>query len=178
MHQVAAVGSAGGVRYALQRLMEHGTVEGERVGGSVLYSLNRDHLTFPALDAAFEHLDVRRSFEDRVDSVRAEHYSAGHADPLPIVALFGSVARDDARLDSDVDLLVVVPNRDARDERFADALATRVRRWTGQDVQTYLTTPAALAAARTAGDPIVASFRRDARVVAGGALDPYLTGAA
>lgn len=175
--QVARVADAGArtsVRYALLRLVEHGIVHAERVGGSVLYSLNRAHLTFPALDAAFEALDVHRALEDRVHSLRGQHYGPGSTDPLPIVAVFGSVARGEARLDSDVDLLVLVRNRDEQDEGFADALREQMQGWTGQVVQTYVATPEALEEGRRVDDPIIESFRRDARVIVGGSLTPYL----
>ena len=64
-----------------------------------------EHFGFAAIDAAFSALDPWTQFRSRVTEVVAEH---GPDDPLSVtVAVFGSVARGEARLDSDVDLVVV-----------------------------------------------------------------------
>ncbi|MDM8085081.1 nucleotidyltransferase domain-containing protein [Cellulomonas cellasea] len=145
-----------------------------RVGGSVLYDLNRAHLTFPAIDAAFQHLDPWHELRSRTAGVIDLHYPDPDLAATVSVAVFGSVARGDADLESDMDLLVVTPLLDENAQAFADDLALQARRWTGQDVQIYLTTSAHLADARVAGDPIIDTLRADARPLAGQDVTPLL----
>lgn len=171
--QVARVspdGSVRGIRYALHRLVEHGIVTARGAGAAVLYGLNTDHLLFPAVDAAFTALHPHEQLRQRIEALLERPYGPDRV----TVALFGSVARRDARLDSDMDLLVVVPEIDERAEALRTALVDGVRSWTGQAVGVYLTTPARLTEAAGAGDPIVESFRRDAQTLVGPAVSLYL----
>ncbi|WP_285100594.1 nucleotidyltransferase domain-containing protein [Promicromonospora sp. MEB111] len=172
VHRIAGKGSVGGIRLALSRLALQGIVLTSRVGTAATHALNRDHLGFPAIDAAFSVLDPWTQFRSRVTEVVTEH---GPDDPLSVtVAVFGSVARDEARLDSDVDLAVVVDEVDEHAQNLADELRQELSAATGQAVQVYLTTPARLRDAVNQGDPIVDSFRSDARAVSGPDIHTYL----
>jgi len=168
--RVARAGSARGVRYALGRLASNGIVSASNVGSAIVYELNTDHLTYPAVDAAFRALDPWTLFRDRLRSLIASHYPAGGV----TVAVFGSVARGDAGPDSDVDLLVVAPELDGRAQDMRSSIIERVRRWTGHPVGIYLTTPERLAAARDAGDPIIGSLMSDAMTLVGPDASLYL----
>ncbi|MFI6424988.1 nucleotidyltransferase domain-containing protein [Promicromonospora sp. NPDC050880] len=172
VHRVARKGSVRGVREALSRLARQGIVVSTRVGPALTHALNQEHLGFPAVDAAFRALDPWNQFRSRVSEVMAEH---GPDDPLSVtVAVFGSVARGEARLDSDVDLVVVVDEVDDSTQSLADELRSALGAATGQAVQIYLTTPARLHDAVRLGDPIVDSFRSDTRAVSGPDLRTYL----
>jgi predicted nucleotidyltransferase len=169
-HRVTGTGTYGGVRYALERLQRHGLVTGQTVGGSRLFTLTRDHLLYPALEAAFERLDPEGDLRERDGALAGSHNPAGGVS----VAIFGSVARGETRPDSDLDLLVVVPRDDDRAARFADELETSARAWTGGPVQVLVHTSTTLGAAAKADDPLVESLRRDARVLVGEPLDAVL----
>lgn len=172
VHRIAGKGSVGGIRLALSRLALQGIVLTSRVGTAATHALNRDHLGFPAIDAAFSVLDPWAQFRSRVTEVMAEH---GPDDPLSVtVAVFGSVARDEARLDSDLDLALVVAEADEQAQDLADELRQELSAATGQAIQVYLTTPARLGDAVRQGDPIVDSFRSDARAVSGPDIRTYL----
>lgn len=107
-HRVTGTGTYGGVRYALERLQRHGLVTGRTVGGSRLFSLNREHLLYPPRSRVRETRSAGRAPRARRTSGRAPLPGGGDLS----VAVFGSVARGDAGLDSDLDLLVVVPQDD------------------------------------------------------------------
>lgn len=172
VHQVAGKGSPSGIRLALSRLALQGIVVSSRVGTAATHTLNREHFGFAAIDAAFGALDPWAQFRSRVTEVVAEH---GPDDPLSVtVAVFGSVARGEARLDSDVDLAVVVNELDDVAENLVDELRSELSAATGQAVQVYLTTPARLNDAVRLADPIVDSFRSDARAVSGPDIRTYL----
>jgi predicted nucleotidyltransferase len=172
VHRVARKGSVRGIRLALSRLALHGIVVTARVGTAVTHTLNREHLGFAAIDAAFGALDPWTQFQALTARVVADH----QADDAPsiTVAVFGSVARGEARLDSDIDLAVVVGTLDESAENLADALRDELCRATGQTVQIYLTTPVRLREAVRVADPIVDAFRSDARVVTGEQLSAFI----
>ena len=168
--RVAKAGSTRGIRYALDRLSVDGIVDASSVGASVVYEINTEHLTYPAVDAAFKALDPWATLRDRLSAM-----IASHGEPGPVsVALFGSVARGEAGPDSDVDVLLVVPDADDRAADLRTLLAQQMRRWTGRESGVYLTTPARLIEAERAGDPIVESFARDAITLSGPDVHTYL----
>lgn len=171
--QVANVAGASvrGVRNALERLARQGIVTQTTVGASYQNDLNRDHLLFPALDAAFRLVDPWSAFVHRL----AHLVDGRTSEPERVsVAVFGSMARREATLDSDVDLLVVVPVVDDSTEDLRSDLTRGVRAWTGQPAGIYLTTPQGLAEAVAADDPIIESFRADAVTLIGPDVHTYL----
>ncbi len=183
VHRLTGIGSERGVRYALARLVTHGIVTTWSVGASHVYGLNTSHLAYPAVDAAFRALDPWQALTRRTEALVADTLAPGEvggrlAAPDVTVSVFGSVARGTADEDSDLDLLVVVPDDVPGGTHLAERLEVEGRRWTGQRVQVYLTTRSALAHARDAGDPVVTAFRTDARRIHGPSIDALLRPAA
>ncbi len=170
--QVARVagGSANGVGHVLSRLAAQGLVSQVTVGASYLYEINRDHLMFEAIDGAFRLADPWRRLTARVLAFVGDRELTDHLS----IAVYGSVARGDAELDSDIDLLVIVQRIDEQAEQFRSDLAAAVRTWTGQAAGIYLTTPTLLTRAVSEGDPIIESFRADAVTIAGPPVSDYL----
>jgi predicted nucleotidyltransferase len=114
-------------RHVLERLVGHGIVLCQDTGSARLYSLNRDHLAAPAIA---ELADLRALLVDRL----RQELAAWEVAPAA-AALFGSAARGDGGLNSDIDLLLVRP-ADVDEEQPTwrsqiDRLAERVRAWTG-----------------------------------------------
>lgn len=183
VHRLTSSGSERGVRYALQRLVSQGIVSMWTVGASHVYALNNDHLTFAAVDAAFRALDPWAALVRRVDELVGSSLpprvdADGIRAPEVTISVFGSVARGTADDRSDLDVLVVMPDDAPGGEHLSERLEVEGRRWTGQQVQVYLTTRSELARARDTGDPVVASFRTDARRIHGPAIDDLLQPAA
>lgn len=120
-------GSWGGVRKVLVRLAEQGIVSVQEAGNVTLYSLNREHLAGPAVEQLMALRDelVRRLEQEIASwSVRVVHAS-----------LFGSAARGDGDVTSDIDLFVVRPHAIDQDDTTwrsqLDRLVMKVLAWTG-----------------------------------------------
>lgn len=121
--------SYNGIRKVVERLAEQGIVFTRDVGRTRSYALNDEHLLAGAVR---EIADARRLLLLRLGSaVKA------WADPPLLGALFGSAARGDMRLDSDLDLLLVRRARTSDDvwESATAELTTRATSWTGNDAR-------------------------------------------
>ncbi|WP_375407216.1 nucleotidyltransferase domain-containing protein [uncultured Amnibacterium sp.] len=98
------------------------------MGRSYVWSLNRDHLAAEALIAL---ANMRQTLLDHL--TEEAHTVPG----LMFAALFGSAARGNMRLDSDIDLFLVSAD-DAAQSEFASAVSAlewKVSRWTGNDAR-------------------------------------------
>lgn len=120
-------GSQSAVAEALERLTVHGLVHRDRVGRAFLHSLNREHLAAPAVEIL---AGLRTELMERLRrTLRSWEVKPFHA------SIFGSAARGDGDLNSDVDLLLVRPQRVAEHHEVwrsqVDDLAYRVLDWTG-----------------------------------------------
>ena len=162
--------SRAGVTKALVPLVQSGLVEYETVGRANLYRLNRAHL---AADAIIALANLRTALCDRISE------AIGRWSIKPVgVWLFGSAARGDGGVDSDIDLLVVRSERVKSDDpRWAEqvlSLAADVRSWTGNHCEILDLTPSEVRRMSIKNDPLIASLRRDAHVLTGTALTPLL----
>ncbi len=95
-------GSEIGIRKSLGRLLAQGVVESTQMGSTRVYSLNRDHVAAAvAIEMAAIRPELWRRFAREVErwSVR----------PL-YACVFGSAARHEGGINSDIDLLVVRPS--------------------------------------------------------------------
>jgi predicted nucleotidyltransferase len=164
IHQLAAEGSETGVRKVLRRLADTGLVSATEVGASVQYTLNRDHL---AANAVLELATLRQRL---FDSIRA--VIQGWRVPPAHASVFGSAARGDGDIHSDIDLLIVhsFTGSDEPTPEWTDqvsALADQVYQWTGNHLQAYEVSSHGLLQHLQAGEPIVGEWRRDAVAVYG-----------
>lgn len=120
-------GSWSGVRRTLHRLAAQGIVGVDEVGGAQLYTLNRRHVAASAVELLS---DLRGEVIRRLSaSLSSWTVPPRHA------SLFGSVARGDGDLASDVDLFIVRPAKVSPDDPTWRAqlatLAADVYDWTG-----------------------------------------------
>lgn len=158
---------------ALRRLTAQGIVQVETAGRANLYRLNREHLLAPALrELADADARLRQALIDRVSAWTV---------PAVHVSLYGSVARGEATSASDVDVLVVRPDKLSPEEmsRWEDQLAAvehEVFAWTGNHLSWLETTPLDLRRAAAAEEPLFRSWRDDALLLVGGPLTAVLRG--
>lgn len=129
--RAAHTGTLAGVQRVCDRLVAHGLVSEDDAGGRTVYSLNYDHVLHDAVAAA---LEAPAEFQRRlVTSLRAWEL------PPVTALLFGSAARRDGDVDSDVDLLLVRPaltkSRRPVWNRQVHDLTRDVRRWTGNRLE-------------------------------------------
>ncbi|MFE6966711.1 nucleotidyltransferase domain-containing protein [Agromyces sp. NPDC057679] len=161
VHRLSGVGSAPGVWKALQRLSESGLVHARQRPSETLYSLNREHLLFPAIEAA---LAAEQTLFDRMRTFTEEHAPEGTS-----VSVFGSVSRREAGPGSDVDLVVTFPDDVDEDtaSQFRDDLAVAIERWTG-NAASIIALPETDAKTQLGShEPIFVSMKRDAVYLVG-----------
>jgi predicted nucleotidyltransferase len=159
-----------GVLAVLHRLSEHGLVDRQEAGRSLLYTLNRDHLLAPAVQLlAGTRAELRRRIVETLEEwvVSPQH-----------VSLFGSVARGDGDTTSDIDLFVVrTESVSVEDEQWRaqlDDLATHIRRWTGNHASIADIGEGQLRELGRAERPIVRELRKDAISLYGPSIDDLL----
>lgn len=94
-------GSEIGVRRCLARLVGQGIVQATEMGRNRVHQLNRDHVAAQVADVlANLRIELWKRMRDEIGKWR----------PQPLYAcVFGSAARGDGDVDSDVDLLLVHP---------------------------------------------------------------------
>jgi len=146
------------VQRILTRMVDSGLVTMAEAGSARLYTLNRDHV---AADAVLALLDLRGKLFARI----RDRLATWPVQPLA-AAVFGSAARGDGGLDSDIDLFLVRPeDLDADDPGWSDQLselAERVGRWSGNRASLIEATPSQVRAMIDREEPIVGDLHRDA----------------
>ncbi len=163
IHRLAARGSRPGLALAIDRLVAHGLVLAEPSNAGHVYRLNRAHLlAAPVLVAADARRELLRRLSEACDRLEPPALSA---------AVFGSVARAESSAESDVDLLLVVPDDlDRATPEWQDQvrrLESDVVAWTGNRLEVVVVSQAHLTRLAENAEPLVDSWRTDARTLAG-----------
>lgn len=166
--RLAKAGSRSGQASILDRLVEHGLVIAEPANHGFLYRLNRDHLLTPAVVGA---AGTRALLLDRL----AE--ATGHLSPPPAHAsVFGSFARGEAGIDSDIDVLLLAATEEAMGEwgPQIEGLEDRVRSWTGNRCSCMAFTMERAQELANNGEPIVTNWITDGLVLLGDPVERLL----
>jgi predicted nucleotidyltransferase len=158
---LASTGTALGIQKALLRLGATGLVKVRAEPHATYYSANFEHVLGPVIE---QSLTTREVIEQRMVDAALEI-----ARPGLTVAVFGSYARDEAGPESDIDFVFVFPpglSERERDDLIAE-YTHLVTRWTGNKASVYDTTPEDIQRLVGTQDPIIQSWLRDARTLAG-----------
>lgn len=162
-------GSRQGLALVVDRLTEHGLVLADPANRGYLYRLNREHVL---ADAVLSATRVRLTILDRL----ARAVTA--LDPRPRHAsVFGSFARREAGPDSDIDMLLVLPDDAVLDDRWQTQvrqLGDAVRAWTGNRLECLVLTEDEVRRAVAEDEPIVASWRTDSVTVHGPPMEDVI----
>lgn len=150
-----------GVHNTLQRLTGQGIVLRDAAGASHLYRLNRHHLAADPI-RALAHL--RDEFDRRITAEVATW------DPQPdVVILFGSAARGEMVVESDIDLFVV-GDEESDAEQWQQQLmrlADQVTSWTGNDTRVLDMSRGEVHEAIAEGEPLLSTIREEGQVLHG-----------
>jgi predicted nucleotidyltransferase len=158
-----------GVLDSLHRLTAHGLVRRVPLNRAYLFTLNRHHLAAGAVELLMAMRG--KLFERIVKVVYDWEIAAVH------VSVFGSTARGDGDLDSDIDMLIVHPPGASGDERWqaqVDGLRDQLEAWTGNQANIVERSEEQVAELVRQKRPIVAELRSDAIMVAGRRIEKLL----
>lgn len=161
-----------GVQSVLDRLTDHGLLIRQEAGASHLYVLNREHVMAAAVDL------MASGRTELFKRLRAE-FGAWEKPPIH-ASMFGSTARGDGDVESDVDLFIVRPidldSDDPEWERQIDRVADSVRRWTGNHAGISDISEADVERLLEDRPPVIEDLKRDAIDVAGKTVRKLLAG--
>ena len=160
IHAMCPGRSIEGIRKTLRRLVAEGIVDEGSAGRTNLYSINRDHLAFPAISSLAR---IKQSFIDRLAGELS-----GWSDPPFYAAIFGSAARNEMDSSSDIDLFLVRPLGTPVEEwsDLVSDLAGRASRWIGNDVRPLIFGEEEVPEL-SATEPVLQSVLRDGLPVVG-----------
>jgi len=115
--------TSAGVRKVLNRLTYQGIVEKAQTGKAFSYRLNRNHLAAEAIVAL---ANQRNILIQRL----TQHVEKWESPPV-FAAIFGSAARANMRLDSDIDLFVAYKDGNPDIDYEVNQLSMLTAKWTG-----------------------------------------------
>ncbi|WP_206715152.1 nucleotidyltransferase domain-containing protein [Cellulosimicrobium arenosum] len=148
--------SVSGVRKVLNRLADQGIVDARPVSKvAITYSLNRDHV---AAEAIISLANARDTLYARMRGL-IEQWTV----PPTYACVFGSWARGQATIDSDIDVFLARPERAEIDTWDGDvaALEHATTRWTGNDARALVLTESVIHDAPR--DPVLVSVATEGR---------------
>jgi hypothetical protein len=163
-------GSVAAVAKALDRLVRQGLVLRQEAPPASLYTLNRQHVAAPAVETIAL---IRTVLLNRL----RDAFSTWNIPPLH-ASLFGSAAREDGDLDSDIDIFVVRPTGvDAENPTWNEQLqdiGDAVLAWTGNHAGIVDFTEQDIQRMRDESPPVLDDLRRDGIDLAGTPLRELL----
>lgn len=163
VHVLAGVGSTSSVHRALTALVRVGLVTAESRPPSIIYRINREHALWPSVDSA---LGARARIFESIRRFCTEELP----EELGLtVVVYGSVARRESSLDSDLDLFAVYPDGIDDDARadFNYQIARYVEKITGNEAQVFSIERTELAHRIDENDPLIMNVLVDGILVFG-----------
>ena len=140
------------VQEALRTLTQLGLVETRTVGRAGVHTINEANAAIAPL----------RALADPIASLKAAVGEVIDSE-VKAVILFGSIARGEAALDSDIDLAVIASKRWDKRVELHDTVGKRL----GNACDVIVFTQAEFSRAATAGEPVVADILRDGVALVG-----------
>ncbi len=155
--------SRSGLSAALTRLQRIGLIDRTDLGNASIFRINRAHVFWDAIERILAAPAI-------VEQEVQEYFHERYPDAVT-VAIFGSVARREAGLDSDLDLAIValvdtIPDREAWGSHLV-TISDHIRRRTGSPAQIVDIDLSQLRRMVRSSDPLIASWRADAKTILG-----------
>lgn len=155
VHQIMGRHTEKSARTSLQRLCEQGIVLKEQKGSSGLFSLNREHLAAPYILGL---ANLKHELFERMTTT----ITGWEIRPI-FAAIFGSAARGEMRLDSDIDIFLVRPEKVGADNNIWVSLHTElsdsVTKWTGNDARVFELSESQVAQSLAAKEKVMTDIR-------------------
>ncbi|MGW6282224.1 nucleotidyltransferase domain-containing protein [Kribbella sp. NPDC055071] len=155
--------SPSGVQRVLDDLVDNGVVIAEPAGRARLYTLNRDHVAYQAIDL------LARLREVLLERIKAE--AETWALRAKAIWLFGSTARGQGDAQSDLDLLIVRPDEiDDSDPRWVEqveTLAAHASLWSGNSCEVVEYSAQEIQDLISHGERLITELRHDAVPITG-----------
>ena len=168
--RLARRGSVAAVAKALDRLVSQGLVLRQEAPPASLYTLNRQHVAASAVETLAL---IRTELLDRL-----RHAFSTWSIPPVHASLFGSAARQDGDVDSDIDIFLVRPaGVNAEDAVWSEQLhdiGDAVLAWTGNHAGIIDFAEQDIAQMRDENPPVLQNLRRDGIDLAGTPLRELL----
>ncbi|MDX2375186.1 nucleotidyltransferase domain-containing protein [Microbacterium sp. LRZ72] len=137
VHALAGTGSTSSVHRALAGFVHVGLVTSEARPPAIIYRANREHVLWPSVEMGLTARSrVFESIRGFLDEIAPREVTESSR---LTVLIYGSVARRDSSLDSDIDLLLVYPDGVDSDVRadLGYRLAEYVAHITGNETQVF-----------------------------------------
>jgi predicted nucleotidyltransferase len=161
VHALARVGSTSSVHRALRDLVDVGILTATAQPPAIVYRANRRHVLWPAVATA---LDARSRFFQDIRAFCLQQFP--HELELTVI-VYGSVARRESTAESDVDVLVVYPDRINPEERaeFDYRISGHVGEITGNECQVFSIERGEFERRITERDPFIHNVLGDGQIV-------------
>ncbi len=163
IHRLSRRGSYAGVQKVLARLCDQGVVRRQSAGRVGQYKGNRSHLAWPAVEL------LAGISSSLVLQIRQE-IAMWKVSPVSAL-LYGSAARSDGNVESDIDIWLLSNHLDPTMEEVwqdqAFALSVDIQDWTGNHASILESRVEELGAMVKQGVPILESLQRDGILLAG-----------
>ena len=172
VHALAGVGSTSSVHRALTHFVEVGVVTAEPRPPAIIYRANREHVLWPVLELG---LSARARVFDSIRNFCEQNVPAEIPEQFQLTVLvYGSVARRESELGSDIDLFVAYPDDFDPDARadFSYRLAEHTQRITGNAAQVHSIDRGELAHRLAENDPLIANVLADGILLHGPQIVP------
>lgn len=162
LERLAGITSHAGAQRALRRLVQTGVVTATPTSATIDYEANRRHVLWPALES------LVASPRARLDGIIVDVVGE-KCGPTTSALLFGSVARGDSDVASDIDVLIVFPSDLVTEARWAaiDELHDRLEPLFGNKLQIVDVERADLERMAEHGDPLLRSWQLESVLLAG-----------
>jgi hypothetical protein len=168
--RLARRGSVAAVAKALNRLVGQGLVLRQDAPPAALYMLNRQHVAAATVETM---ATIRTELLDRL-----RHAYSSWSIPPVHASMFGSAARQDGDIDSDIDIFLVRPagvsDEDAIWSEQLHDLGDSILAWTGNHASIIDFSQQDLRQMHDESPPVLADLRRDGIDLAGAPLRELL----